>query len=163
LKPSSSITKTRLKNCRQQSGELLSIFSDAIIEPGKKLDRQMLMYMIVDYLVVGVRNDLRIHVHRRLASTTEPLTVGLFLSIAGDEDKLKNELYLIQPPSTFSQPYLEQVAAVTYRPSLTHHLPIDRPHRSSNHDWSSLVQMYRPVFDFHSFDSSNYQLSSQAT
>jgi hypothetical protein len=161
FQPSLSVTKTRSTNCRQQPGEPLSTFYDAIIELCKQVDRQMPMYMIVDYLLGGVRNDLRIHAKHHLSSITEPLTTGLFLSISRAEDVVQNELSLMQPPSSFSRPNFKQVIAATYRSSPTHHLTPTHLPRSSNQDRSHSVQTYRPLFDLHSFDSSNYQLSWQ--
>jgi hypothetical protein len=103
----------------------------------------MPMQLIVDYLFDGVRDDLPIHVKRRLASTTPSLAVDSFISVARAEDELQNELSLMQPPATFSQPYLEQVVAATYRPSPTHRLTPTSPPRSSNQDRSHSVQTYR--------------------
>jgi hypothetical protein len=153
FQPSLSLTKTRLKNRRQQPGESLSNFYDANIELCQQIDRQMPMYMIIDYLVDGVRDNLRIHVKRRLASTTAPLNASLFLSIARAEEELQNDLSLLPPPSSFSQPYFEQVAATTYRPSPTYQSPRDRPAapasdnrspRSYNQDRFHSGQTYRP-------------------
>jgi hypothetical protein len=154
FQPSLSVTKTQLKNRRQQPGESLSTFYDAILELCKRVDRQMPMYMIVDYLVDGVRDDLRIHVKRRIASySSDSVNVALFLKIARAEDELQNDVSLVPPPSSFSQPYFGPVAATTYRSPPSQHSTSDRPptvvyrnssSRSFHPDTSHSAQTYRP-------------------
>ena len=145
FQPSVSLTKTKLKNRRQHPNEPLSTFYDDILELCKQVDRQMPMYMIVDYLVDGVRDDLRIHVKRLMANTTETLNAAFFLKIARAEDELQKEISSVQPPSSFSQPYFGPVAAATYRAHPSQHTTIDHPTTSTYRKHSSRsAQTYRP-------------------
>ena len=113
FQPSISVTKTRLKTRRQQPDESLSAFYDDIIELCKQVDKDMPIYMIVDYLQDGVRDDLKVHIKRRMATMPDAPSPALFLKIARAEDELQKDVSSVAPPSLFSQPYFGHVAVAT--------------------------------------------------
>jgi hypothetical protein len=113
FQPSISIIKTRLKTRRQQPDESLSTFYDDIIELCKQVDKDMPIYMIVDYLQDGVRDDLKVHIKRRMATIADAPSPALFLKIARAEDELQKDVAAAPPPSLFSQPYFGHVAVAT--------------------------------------------------
>ena len=77
FQPSISVAKTHLKTRRQQPDESLSTFYDDIIELCKQVDKDMPIYMIVDYLQDGVRDDLKVHIKRRMATIRGCTVTGL--------------------------------------------------------------------------------------
>ncbi|CAF4224365.1 unnamed protein product [Rotaria sp. Silwood2] len=130
FKPSLSATKMRLKERKQQPGESLNTYYDDIIDLCKQVDQNMPLHMIVDYLQDGIRNDLKIHVKRRLKTLNDEPTPATFWKIAHDEEELLNEIpsesqQSIVPP----HPYFASVTAVTHRQpkssenSLHSHIP----------------------------------------
>ena len=92
FQPSLTVAKTQLKTRRQQSGETLSTFYDDIIELCKQVDKNMPIYMVVDYLQDGVRDDSKLNVKRRMAISSDEPTPALFLKIARIEEELQQEV-----------------------------------------------------------------------
>ena len=113
FQPSISVTTTGLKTRRQQPDESLSTFYDDIIELCKQVDKDMPTHMIVDYLQDGVRDDLKVHIKRRMATIPDALSPALFLKITRAEDELQKDVAAAPPPSLFSQPYFGHVAVAT--------------------------------------------------
>jgi hypothetical protein len=160
FQPSRSYMKTQLKTRHQQPGESLSTFHDDIVELCKQVDKDMPPYMIVDYLQDGVRDDLKIHIKRRMASITEVVTPATFLKIARTEEELQNETSFTPTSSSHSQPYFAPVAVATRSPITTNNrssAPDDslnkrdrttssrhNPSRSSNSGQSKSDRPYRP-------------------
>ncbi|CAF1298080.1 unnamed protein product [Rotaria sp. Silwood1] len=116
FKPSLSAIKTRLKERKQQPGELLNAYYDDIIDLCKQVDQNMPLHMIVDYLQDGMRNDLKIHVKRRLKTLDDEPTPGIFWKIAHDEEELLNEIPSETQQSIFpTSPYFAPATAVTQK------------------------------------------------
>ena len=145
FQPSISVTKTRLKTRRQQPDESLSAFYEDIIELCKQVDKDMPIYMIVDYLQDGVRDDLKVHIKRRMATMPDAPSPALFLKIARAEDELQKDVSAALPPSLFSQPYFGHVAVAT-NPSMAvpHHYHTPSTSYHSGHPNSA--SRYRPCF-----------------
>lgn len=99
---STSAAKTQLKTRRQQPGESLLAYYDSIIDLCKQVDEQMPLYMIIDYLQDGVRDDLKIHIKRSMKTVRTEITPAVFLKIAREEEELQNET--TTDASSFFQP-----------------------------------------------------------
>lgn len=117
FKPSLSAAKTQLKDRKQQPGEKLLVYYDDVIDLCKQVDSNMPLHMIVDYLQDGIRNDLKLHVKRRLRTLTDDPTPAMFLKIARDEEELQNEVssdaqHSFIPP----QPYFTNITAAIGKP-----------------------------------------------
>ena len=110
FQPPLSTIKAKLKTRQQQPGESLSRFYDDIIELCKQVDKNMPMHMIVDYLLDGVRADLRLHIKRRMATESSDASPSLFLTIARVEEALQQDESFASPSSLLSQPYFGPVA-----------------------------------------------------
>lgn len=118
FKPSLSAAKTQLKDRRQQPGESLLVYYDDVIDLCKQVDEDMPLHMIVDYLQDGVRNELKIHIKRRMKTLTDTPSPAQFLTIARDEEELLQELSHQQPPIiNTAQPYFAHITAATNTPS----------------------------------------------
>jgi len=114
FKPSLSVAKTQLKERRQQPGESLLEYYDDVIDLCKQVDSTMPLHMIVDYLQDGVRNELKIHIKRRLKALPDAPSPAQFLTIARDEDELQQELLQYQSSTiTTAQPYFAHITAAT--------------------------------------------------
>lgn len=113
FQPSKSTAKTQLKTRTQQPGEALASFYDEIIDLCKQVDPQMPLYMIVDYLQDGVRDDLKIHIKRRLRNLDTEITPAIFLKIARDEEELQKEVSSSSNVPSINQSYFSKVAAAT--------------------------------------------------
>ncbi|CAF1539454.1 unnamed protein product [Adineta ricciae] len=119
FKPSLSTAKTRLKERRQQPGDSLLVYYDDIIDPCQQVDHSMPHHMIIDYLQDGLRDELKIHVKRRMRTFTEPPSPAQFLKIARDEEELQQEvLYSQTSVINTTQAYFAPVSAVTSVPPL---------------------------------------------
>lgn len=121
--PSSSDLKTQLKVRRQQPGEPLLTFYDDVIDLCQQIDPDMPLHLIIDFLQDGVRDDLKIHIKRRLKMLSGPITPSVFFQIARDEEELLKETFNTMASSSFTQPYFPQVNAVTRPPTGTTHSP----------------------------------------
>ena len=119
FKPSSSALKTQLKARRQQPGETLLTFYDDIIDLCQQVDSNMPLHLIIDFLQDGVRDDLKIHIKRRLRTLPDPITPAAFLRIARDEEELQKESFSNTASSSFTQPYFPQINATTRTSSST--------------------------------------------
>ena len=104
FKPSSSALKTQLKARRQQPGETLLAFYDDVIDLCQQVDSKMPLHLIIDFLQDGVRDDLRIHIKRRLKTLSDPITPSIFLKIARDEEELQKESFSTATSSNFTPP-----------------------------------------------------------
>jgi hypothetical protein len=114
FKPSLSAAKTQLKDRRQQSGESLLVYYDDIIDLCKQVDEAMPLHMIVDYLQDGVRDELKIHIKRRMKTLTDAPSPAQFLTIARDEEELHQDLLHSQSSTiTAAQPYFAHITAAT--------------------------------------------------
>ena len=114
FKPSLSAAKTQLKDRRQQPGESLLVYYDDVIDLCKQVDADMPLHMIVDYLQDGVRDELKIHIKRRMKTLTDTPSPAQFLTIARDEDELQQELSHQQSPIiNTAQPYFAHITAAT--------------------------------------------------
>ena len=157
-----SSAKTQLKTRTQQPDESLASFYDAVIDLCTQVDPNMPLYMIIDYLQDGVRDDLKIHIKRRLRTLdTDIITPALFLKIARDEEELQKEVAPPSGASSFSQPFSSNVVAATrHKPATTtdhralpsyssnRRLPTTTPtftsNRSSYRNSTMSQQQYRP-------------------
>ena len=157
-----SSAKTQLKTRTQQPDESLASFYDAVIDLCIQVDPNMPMYMIIDYLQDGVRDDLKIHIKRRLRNlATDVITPALFLKIARDEEELQKEVSPPSGASSHSHPYFSNVVAATRarQDTLTDHrtppsyssnrrfaprTPAFTSNRSSYSNSSMSQQQYRP-------------------
>lgn len=119
FKPSSSALKTQLKPRRQQPGETLLAFYDDIIDLCQQVDSNMPLHLIIDFLQDGLRDDLRIHINRRLRTLPDPITPPAFLQIARDEEELQKDSFSNIASSSFTQPYFPQINATTRTSSST--------------------------------------------
>ena len=118
FQPSRSTEKTQLRTRRQQPGELLSVFNDDILSLCTLVDAAMPTYMIVDYLQDGVRDDLQIHIKRRLKTVAEESTPAMFLKIARDEEELQREISFSSMPAHFPSPYFASVTVAAHASSI---------------------------------------------
>jgi hypothetical protein len=78
FQPSVSSANAQLKSRRQQADESLLSYYDDIIDLCKQADSSMPLYMIVDYLLDGVRDDLKIHIERRLQTFSDTMAPATF-------------------------------------------------------------------------------------
>ena len=78
----------------------------------------MSLHMIVDYLQDGIRNDLKLHVKRRLKTLTDAPTPAMFLKIARDEEELQNEVSSESNTLSF---LLNLIFPILLLPSRNHH------------------------------------------
>lgn len=149
FQPSKSIAKTQLKTRTQQPGEALASFYDAIIDLCKQVDTQMPLYLIVDYLQDGVRDDLKIHIKRRLRTLDTEITPAVFLKIARDEEELQKEVLSSSNVTSLPQPYFSTVVAATRTPPTTSKNQSVAPHRSMNRGFPTVTsppQTGRSIF-----------------
>jgi hypothetical protein len=103
----------RLKQRVQHADEPLLTYYDDITELCQQVDPQMPLYMIVDYLLDGVRSDLKLHIKRRFHILATDITPALFLRITCEEEELLREHSVHHTPSTYFPPYHEHVSPVS--------------------------------------------------
>jgi hypothetical protein len=116
FQPSVPSAKAQLKSRRQQTGESLLSYYDDIIDLCTQVDSSMPLHVIVDYLLDGVRDDLKIHLERRLQILSDTIAPATFLTIARVEDELHTLNSLAMPSFSFPQPYFNHVTAATHTP-----------------------------------------------
>jgi len=149
FKPSLSAAKTQLKERHQQPGESLLGYYDDVIDLCKQVDSAMPLHMIVDYLQDGVRDELKIHVKRRMKTLPVDPSPAQFLKIARDEEELQKEFsYSSSSNTTATQPYFAHLTAATSA-------AIAHPDRSNNGSRSTTFQSSRPTHTLNPLMSSS--------
>lgn len=113
FQPSTSALKAQLKVRRQQPGEPLLTFYADVTDLCQQIDPDMPLHMIIDYLEDGVRDDLKVHIKRRLKTVSGPITPSLFFQIARDEEELLKDTFHPVASSLFTPPYFPHVNIAT--------------------------------------------------
>ena len=157
FQPSASAATSQLKTRRQQPGESLLVYYDSIIDLCQQVDTNMPLYMVVSYLLDGVRDDLKIHIKRCMKPLRTAITPAQFLQIARDEEELQNETSADTLSFFPSSPFSPHATATTHETTTqSNYQSVNRAYARPTHQSSRQPTSTRPIY--HSSAQQSMQL-----